>query len=118
MHAWNTHLFLPALPAGFTCGHSHPQTGMERITAVAYGRVQGVGYRYYVSGCARGAGVAGYVRNLPDGSVMIVAEGSREALDAFTGLLQAPGDTVIRVRELVVTHGESTGEFGGFGVRW
>jgi acylphosphatase len=91
---------------------------MERITAIAYGMVQGVGYRYYVSDCARGSGVAGYVKNLPDGSVMIVAEGSYEALDAFIGLLRAPGDTMIRVRDLVVTPGDATGEFRGFGVRW
>jgi acylphosphatase len=102
--------YVPALP--FT------PTGMERITAIAYGRVQGVGYRYYVSGCARGTGVDGYVKNLPDGSVMVVAEGSREALDAFTGLIRAPGDMVISVRDLVVTPGEATGEFRGFGVRW
>jgi acylphosphatase len=91
---------------------------MKRITAVAYGRVQGVGYRYYVSDCACDTGVSGYVKNLPDGSVFIVAEGSRDALDAFTLLLRAPGDTMIRVRDLVVTPGEATGEFRGFGVRW
>jgi acylphosphatase len=91
---------------------------MERITAVAYGRVQGVGYRYYVSDCACETGVSGYVKNLPDGPVMVVAEGSREALEAFTGLLRAPGDEVIRVRELVVKPGDATGQFRGFGVRW
>jgi acylphosphatase len=91
---------------------------MKRITAVAHGRVQGVGYRYYVSDCACDTGVSGYVKNLPDGSVFIVAEGSREALDMFTSLLRAPGDTVIRVRDLVVTPGGATGEFRGFGVRW
>ena len=91
---------------------------MKRITAVAHGRVQGVGYRYYVSDCACDTGVSGYVKNLPDGSVFIVAEGSREALDVFTSLLRAPDDTVIRVRDLVVTPGEATGEFRGFGVRW
>ena len=42
---------------------------MERITAFAKGRVQGVGYRYFVSGCAHATGVHGYVKNLPDGTV-------------------------------------------------
>jgi len=39
------------------------------------GRVQGVGYRYFVLREAEGLGVAGFARNLPDGSVEVVAEG-------------------------------------------
>jgi acylphosphatase len=39
------------------------------------GRVQGVGYRYFVLREAEGLGVSGFARNLPDGSVEVVAEG-------------------------------------------
>jgi len=56
---------------------------MKRITAVARGRVQAVGYRYFVTASAREAGVSGFVKNMPDGSVLIVAKGGREALDVF-----------------------------------
>jgi acylphosphatase len=56
---------------------------MKRITVVARGRVQGVGYRYFVAGCARVAGVCGFVKNKPDGSVLIVAEGEQEVLRVF-----------------------------------
>jgi acylphosphatase len=56
---------------------------MKRITAVAHGGVQGVGYRYFVTGCELVAGVCGFVKNKPDGSVLIVAEGEREALRVF-----------------------------------
>ena len=56
---------------------------MMRITAVARGRVQGVGYRYFVTDCARTAGVTGFVKNNPDGTVLIGAEGEREALRVF-----------------------------------
>ena len=44
------------------------------------GQVQGVGYRYYVLREAEGRRVTGYVRNLADGSVEVVAEGSDEGL--------------------------------------
>ena len=64
---------------------------MERITAIAKGRVQGVGYRYFVTGCAHRTGVHGFVRNLPDGTVHIVAESSLASLDEFVRLIRADG---------------------------
>lgn len=44
------------------------------------GRVQGVGYRYFVHREAERLGVAGFARNLPDGRVEVVAEGTDDAL--------------------------------------
>jgi acylphosphatase len=44
------------------------------------GRVQGVGFRAFVADAARAEGLAGWVRNLPDGCVEILAEGDAEAL--------------------------------------
>ena len=64
---------------------------MIRITAIAVGQVQGVGYRYLVRGCA---------------------------VESFTRLLWAPENLMIRVRNLFVTPGEATGEYVGFGVKW
>ena len=91
---------------------------MMRITAYAKGRVQGVGYRYLVTDCARVTGVSGFAKNMPDGSVMIVAEGSNDALDEFLKMIKAEGDQVIRIDTLEVTRSEPTGEFSGFGIRW
>ncbi len=91
---------------------------MMRITACAKGRVQGVGYRYFVADCARESGVSGFVKNMPDGSVTIVAEGSDDALDTFVRRVQAQSDTLIRVDTLEVTRCEPTGEFSGFWIRW
>ncbi|MDD4137731.1 MAG: acylphosphatase [Methanoregula sp.] len=91
---------------------------MERITAVARGRVQGVGYRYFIAGCARETGVHGYVKNLPDGTVEIVAESSPAALADFIRLSHARGDPVIQVAGIAVTSGQATGEFRGFRVEW
>ena len=51
-----------------------------RIRLIVTGRVQGVGFRYAAREAASECGVAGWVRNLPDGTVEIVAEGSPGAL--------------------------------------
>jgi acylphosphatase len=47
------------------------------------GRVQGVGFRWSAAREARNHGITGFVKNLPDGSVYIEAEGSGEDLNAF-----------------------------------
>ena len=91
---------------------------MERITAFAKGRVQGVGYRYFVAECAYATGVHGFVQNLPDGTVRIVAESSPAALDDFIRLAHARNDPVIHVGEIAVKKEPATGEYHGFRVAW
>jgi acylphosphatase len=91
---------------------------MERITAIVKGRVQGVGYRYFVTGCAHRMGIHGFVRNLPDGTVQIVGESSPASLNEFVRLIRATGEPIIHVEDLVVTPGKATGEFKGFWVEW
>ncbi|MGA2122325.1 MAG: acylphosphatase [Methanoregula sp.] len=91
---------------------------MERITAIARGRVQGVGYRYFVEECAHATGVHGYVKNLPDGTMEIVAECSPASLADFIRLAHAQGDPVIRVEEITITPGQATAEYRGFRVEW
>jgi acylphosphatase len=51
--------------------------------AVVIGRVQGVGFRYFAERAAREAGVAGWVRNRPDGAVETFAEGEEEAVRLY-----------------------------------
>ena len=63
------------------------------------GRVQGVGYRYFVMREAGALGVSGFARNLPDGSVEVVAEGGDEVLVAFEGRLRE-GPSFARVTDL------------------
>lgn len=91
---------------------------MERIRAIAKGKVQGVGYRHFVSGCAQATGVHGYVRNLPDGTVEMVAESSPASLADFIRLAKARDDPVIRVEDIAVTPAPATGEYRGFRVEW
>ena len=53
---------------------------MKRLHAIVYGRVQGVGYRAFIYDKALYLGLKGFVKNLPDGSVEIEAEGEEKDL--------------------------------------
>jgi acylphosphatase len=63
------------------------------------GRVQGVGFRYFAEEAAQREGVRGWVRNLPDRSVEIAAEGEADAMERFDRAVRAgpPGARVDRV---------------------
>jgi acylphosphatase len=90
---------------------------MMRITVRARGRVQNAGYRAFVNGCAQEIGVTGFVRNEPDDSILIVAEGQGLALSLFKKMIHAPDDPSIRVDTLEVTASGASGEFSGFAIR-
>ena len=88
---------------------------MERRTYYFGGHVQGVGFRYTAQHLARNHPVSGYVRNLPDGRVEVVAEGEAKDLDAMLDALKRQMEGFIR--KLDVTAGQATGEFAGFTIR-
>ena len=77
------------------------------------GRVQGVCYRMYASDEATRLGLTGWVRNLRDGAVEIVAEGEEEALTEFLEWCRRgpPYACVMRVRE---EYSDATDEFDSF----
>jgi acylphosphatase len=52
------------------------------------GRVQGVGFRYSVRQIATGYDIAGWIRNLPDGRVELVASGDPDEVTAFLGAIR------------------------------
>jgi acylphosphatase len=56
---------------------------VERRCVVVYGLVQGVGFRFAVQRAAESRGVAGWVRNRPDGTVEAVFEGEPEDVEAL-----------------------------------
>ena len=60
-----------------------------RLTAWVHGRVQGVGFRWWVRSRALELALVGHARNLADGRVEIVAEGPREAGESLLGLLRS-----------------------------
>jgi acylphosphatase len=60
----------------------------ERRRVYYAGRVQGVGFRYTAERLAKGFAVTGFVRNLDDGRVELVAEGEPAEVDAFLGAVR------------------------------
>ena len=87
-----------------------------RLHLVISGRVQGVGFRFSAYDEAKDLPLAGWVRNLPNGDVEIVAEGSRENLQMLAAWahLGPPSAHVTQVREDWL---DSTGEFTDFRIR-
>lgn len=89
---------------------------MKRVHLVVSGRVQGVWYRAGTEQEANRLGLAGWVRNLPDGRVEAVAEGPEDALLALLAWCRR-GPEHARVEALEADWSAATGEFSGFSVR-
>jgi acylphosphatase len=91
-------------------------TGPARLEASARGRVQGVGFRYFVLRRGMELGVTGWVGNEPDGSVRLVAEGSRGELEALLEAMER-GPAGAIVERVTTTWGAATGTLRDFGIR-
>ncbi len=87
----------------------------HRVTNLYSGRVQGVGFRYVTKTVATGFEVTGIVRNLTDGRVELMAEGSKEELEAFLAAIRA-SELGGLIREEQACWGESKNEFRGFAI--
>ncbi len=92
------------------------QTGSKVRVEVFYsGMVQGVGFRYEAYRLASSRAVTGFVRNLPDGRVYLVAEGKPAEVDRFLHAVeQRMGAHVDRSD---VERGEATGTYSNFEIR-
>jgi acylphosphatase len=86
---------------------------LRRVRVLVDGRVQRVGYRYVVANLARERNVKGYVRNLDDGRVEIVAEGEDKELEDFLARIQVKEEPII-VERIEVHEEKATGEFKTF----
>ncbi|MGB8957427.1 MAG: acylphosphatase [Candidatus Aminicenantales bacterium] len=84
-----------------------------RVRVLIDGRVQGVAYRFYAEKHAARFGITGWVRNLEDGRVEVLAEGSSDDLAAFLERLKA-GPSLARVEGFDVRREPPTGEFRDF----
>jgi acylphosphatase len=89
----------------------------HRLQATVHGRVQGVSFRYYTRRRAAELGVVGYVRNAWDGTVEVVAEGQRAALEELLAFLRV-GPPAAMVAQVEVRWVAPTHAFDRFEVRY
>lgn len=90
---------------------------LARLHAVVSGMVQGVNFRATTAREASALGLRGWVRNLRDGRVEVMAEGQRDQLEAFQKYLWN-GPPAASVTGVDVEWAQPTGEFSGFRVRF
>jgi acylphosphatase len=89
---------------------------MKRVRAVVRGDVQGVGFRAATAHEARRSGVAGWVRNLRDGSVEVDVEGQTDAVDQLIKWLRR-GPSLARVTAVEIDDSLPPSGQEGFTIR-
>ena len=88
---------------------------MKRLSVVISGRVQGVGFRYFLRSQARALGLCGWVQNTPENTVESVAEGPQAALDEFLKCCRK-GPLFARVEDVLAEWEGATKEFTQFDI--
>lgn len=88
-----------------------------RAQITVRGIVQGVNYRWFAQRNASERGLTGYVRNMPDGSVQVVAEGQRAEIEQLIEALRV-GPSAAVVESVTVDWNPPQGDFQRFEVRY
>ena len=88
----------------------------RRYEVTVHGRVQGVGFRWFVRSVAERLGLVGWVANDPSGSVRVVAEGDRASLDELVRLLRE-GPSGAKVQRVDTESGAARGSYRKFEIR-
>jgi len=89
---------------------------MKRIHVFYSGRVQGVGFRFTAERIALSLGITGWVKNIYDGRVEIVAEADEKKLEKFLKEINSYFSNYIQDQD--TDWQESTGEFKDFGLKF
>ena len=98
-----------------TMGLTMSGANNKRLRAVVQGRVQGVGFRYWIMEQASRLKLVGTCRNLRNGDVEVVAEGEEGALEALVAMLHN-GPRMAHVDNVIVIWEPPTGEFTTFSI--
>lgn len=86
-----------------------------RLRILVSGRVQGIGYRNYVRRRAEGLGIGGWVRNLSDGTVEVLAEGESDKVEQLLDVCSR-GPPLAKVSNVEVRRETPKFEFAAFTV--
>lgn len=89
------------------------KSSITRLHAIVHGRVQGVGFRYFVIDTASRFDITGWVRNRSNGTVEVVAEGTRKQLEDFGQAIKR-GSRASKVTEVDLSWENASEEFTGF----
>ncbi len=81
-----------------------------------HGRVQGVGFRHSTLRTAVSLGIKGYVRNLYDGTVEVLAEGDENSMNQFVNYLKT-GPRMARVERVELIEQNAENKYGDFHIR-
>jgi acylphosphatase len=88
-----------------------------RVRVLVSGRVQGVFFRDHTRRWATSLGLSGWVKNLWDGRVEVLAEGEKESLETLIGRLEQ-GPPSASVENVTVTWEDYQDAFSGFRIVW
>ena len=100
----------------FVWGVGNSQPLERRVHALFSGTVQGVGFRFTTERMARRYPITGYVRNLPNGQVEVLAEGEEKSLEEFLKAIREAFRSSIR--NVDARWEDAAGEFKGFGIKF
>lgn len=89
---------------------------MEAYQVIAQGRVQGVGFRFYVMQIAEKIGVKGTVRNLTNGNVQIIAQCNQSSLEKLIKAIQVPQHRMMKVDKLTINEIEIPKKYTKFSI--
>ncbi len=89
----------------------------QRVQIIVFGEVHYVGFRFSTIEVARDLALVGWVKNEPEGTVQIVAEGPKNKLENLATWAQQ-GPSLAKVEKIKVDWGLATGEFSDFEVEY
>ena len=90
---------------------------MMQVHAIVHGRVQGVSFRYHTQLVAKSLGITGWVRNLPNGTVEVLGEGTADQIQNFIKFLKQ-GSPPARVNSIDMSENEASGRYSSFEITY